>query len=175
MKFVLTVGGLTRTCEAEFVKGASLDATVVVFGGELQGGVPWAPEEPSASDGFSEAVKARILCSAVASRVRDVVARRTLAMESGGISTSDIASVYASLFGTNVQEDIKRDPSLVDTDAALSLIDVLRCLPDVAEMSTPTGTPLYCIQAATSGLSTVVCTSGSTAGAADYDEEDVEL
>jgi hypothetical protein len=96
-------------------------------------------------DGFSEAVKAVVAHSAVADRVRDVVASRTLGMQSGGIAASYIGVMYIASFGMTVKEDITSDPDLRSTrGVVLSLTEVLRCLPDVVEeLSTSTGASLY--------------------------------
>jgi hypothetical protein len=95
-------------------------------------------------DGLSESVKAVVAHSAVAGRVRDVIARWTLGMHSGGISASDIGTVYKALFEKNVKDDIMSEPGLCSAGVVLSLYDLLRCLPDVVEeLSASTRTMLY--------------------------------
>jgi hypothetical protein len=92
-------------------------------------------------DGLSESVKAVVAHSAVAGRVRDVVASRTLGMQSGGISASDIGGFYNQLYIAEVRADILLDP---DTSTICELADLLRCLPDVVEeLSTSSGALLY--------------------------------
>jgi hypothetical protein len=95
-------------------------------------------------EGLSESVKAVVAHSVVAGRVRDVVASKTLGMQSGGIRVGDIGVMYIASFGKKVKEDITSDPDLRSARVVLSLIDVLRCLPDVVEeLSTSTGASLY--------------------------------
>jgi hypothetical protein len=94
---------------------------------------------------LSEDRRAEVVRSAVAGRVRDVAVWMTSAM-SGGCTAYRIGALYHELFGEAVKDDILRDPDLRRMGAALSLIDVLRCLPDVEERTTSTGPSLFCVR-----------------------------
>jgi hypothetical protein len=99
---------------------------------------------------LSEYHRAEVMRSAVAGRVRNVAVWVTSAM-SGGCTANRMGALYSQLFGEAVEDDILSDPDLRRMGAALSLIDLLRCLPGVEERTTSTRPSLFCVRGISTG------------------------